>query len=287
MKRSIYMLSLLTVFSLLLVACGDKETGDLLARIEKRGIIRVSTDANYAPQSFLKADGDFVGFDIDVAKEIANRLGVKVKFVTPDWALITAGNWGNKWDMSVGSMMITKRRQEAFDFAMPPYYYTFAQLAAANDSGVESLEDIAGQKVCVGASTTYENWLEGDLEKLALPDESSLLASPPTGVTPLPLPTDNECVLSIQAGRKDFVAFLTSNTVVESAIKKGVPIHKVGSPVFVENLAVAFDTKSTFDNTRLVQRVSKIIAEMHKDGTLRTLSMKWFDGLDLTKDPAK
>ena len=261
MKKSICMLVLLAVFFLLLFACGD-DTGDLLTRIEKKGVIRISTDANYAPQSFLKPNGEFVGFDIDVAKEIASRLGVKVKFITPDFALIAAGNWGNKWDMSVGSMAIMKKRQEVLDFAMPPYYYTFAQLAAADGSGIDALEDIAGQTVGVGASTSYEDWLKGDLEEL-LPDESSLLVSPPTGVTPFPLPTDNECVEFIRAGKKNFVVLLTSNTVVDAAIKNVVPIHKVGSPVFVEKLCAAFDKKSSFTNTRLVQRVSEIIAEMH------------------------
>ena len=277
------LLGLLTVFFLLLLSCGD-DTGDLLAKIEKKGTIRVSTDANYAPQSFLRENGEFVGFDIDVAQEIARRLGVKAEFVTPDWDLITAGNWGGRWDMSVGSMMITTKRQEVFDFAMPPYYYTFAQLAAVDGSGIDALEDIAGQTVCVGTATTYEHWLEGDLEKLALPDESSLLASPPPDVVPHPMPTDNECVQLIQAGLFKG-AFLTSNTVVETAIRKGIPIHKVGSPVFVERLGVAFDKKSTLDNTPLVKRVSEIIAKMHEDGTLRALSMKWFDGMDLTKDP--
>ena len=285
MKKSICILCLLTMFSLLLFACGN-DTGDLLDRIEKKGVIRISTDPNYPPQSFLKSNGEFVGFDIDVAREIANRLDVKVKSTTPGFDLVAAGNWGDKWDMSVGSMMITRGRQKVLDFAMPPYYYTFAQLAAADGSGIDALEDIAGQKVGVGASTSYESWLRGDPEGLS-PNESSLLASPPAGVTPFPLPTDNECVEFILAGRKDFAAFLTSHTVVDAAIKKGIPIHKVGSPVFVEELCVAFDKKGSFDNTRLVKRVSEIIAKMHEDGTLRAFSIKWFDGSDLTKDPIK
>ena len=279
-------LSLLTLFCLLLVACSDKPTGDLLTAIQKKGEIVVSTDPNYEPQSFINETGDYDGFDVDVAKEIAKRLGVKVKFVTPGWDIITAGSWVGRWDMSVGSMMVTKKRQEVLDFAMPPYYYTFAQLAAANGSDIDVLDDIAGQKVCVGTATTYEYWLAGDLEKLSLPDESSLLASPPQGVTPHPLPTDNECVQLIKAGIFKG-AFLASNTVVDAAIKKGILVHKVGSPVFVEKLAVAFDKKGSRENTSLVARVSEIIAKMHEDGTLRQLSMKWFDGQDMTKDPTK
>ncbi|MBK8432961.1 MAG: transporter substrate-binding domain-containing protein [Chloroflexi bacterium] len=111
--------------ALLAVACGGESTADdLLGEIQERGTIRVSTDANYEPQSFLDDSGKFVGFDIDVATEIAKRLGVEVEFITPDWDLITAGNWGGQWDMSVGSMTVTTGRQEVLDFANPPYYYT-------------------------------------------------------------------------------------------------------------------------------------------------------------------
>lgn len=258
---------------------------DLLAEIEGRGTVRVSTDPNYAPQSFLDESGNFQGFDVAVAEEIASRLGVEVEFVTPDWDLITAGNWGGQWDMSVGSMTVTTAREEVLDFASPAYYYTPAQFAAADGSGIETLADLNGKTICVGVSTTYESWLAGDLESLGLP-ASSFYADPPADVSVIPLQTDNECAQQIQAGRNEFQAFLTSNTVVEAAIAEGVPVVKVGSPVFSENLAVAFDKNAPKDNSRLVERVSEILAEMHADGTLSSLSVEWF-GEDLTTDPTQ
>src|SRR4029079_12083254 len=81
--------------------------GGLLAKVLAAKKLVVSTDPNYAPQSFLKPDGTFEGFDIDVATEIAKRLGVAVAFETPGWDTITAGKWGGRWDVSVGSMTIT------------------------------------------------------------------------------------------------------------------------------------------------------------------------------------
>ncbi|MCL4834832.1 MAG: transporter substrate-binding domain-containing protein [Caldilineaceae bacterium] len=258
---------------------------DLLAEITKNGVIRVSTDANYEPQSFLNSSGEFIGFDIDVAKEIAKRLGVEIEFVTPDWDLLTAGNWGGQWDMSVGSMTVTTARQEVLVFAEPAYYYTPAQVAAADGSGIETLADLNGKAICVGVSTTYETWLGGDLESLGLP-AASFYADPPSDVTIIPLQTDNECAQQIQAGRTEFAAFLTSNTVVEAAIREGVAIHRVGSPVFSENLGVAFDRASEKDPASLVAKVGEIIAAMHADGTLAGFSNEWF-GEDLTADPTK
>lgn len=259
---------------------------DLLAEIMSRGMIRISTDPNYAPQSFLDEDGNFVGFDVDVANEIASRLGVEVEFVTPDWDLITAGNWGDQWDMSVGSMTITTARQEILSFATPPYYYTPAQFAAVDGSGVETLEDLIGATICVGASTTYESWLMGDLEGLGLPAASFYVDAPPADISIVPLTVDNNCVQQIQAGRQEFQAFLTSNTVVEAALAEGIAIHKVGKPIFSENLAVAFDRSASKDIASLVEKVSGIVAAMHEDGTLSSLSVEWF-GEDLTSDPTK
>jgi len=285
MKSRTFLLGLLVILSLILVACGGSDADTLLGEIEDRGTIKVSTDANYAPQSFLDEDGEFVGFDIDVATEIASRLDVEIEFVTPDWDLITAGNWGGQWDMSVGSMTLTTGRQKVLDFALPAYYYTPAQFAAADGSGIDSLEDVNGQVVCVGVSTTYESWLESDFEGLGLPD-TSLYVDPPSDTTIIPLQTDNDCFQQIQAGRKEFAVFLTSNTVVQAALNEGVAVHRVGSPVFSENLSVSFDKSVDKDNASLVEEVGKIIAEMHEDGTLKDLSMQWFEE-DITKDPTK
>ncbi|MCB8925474.1 MAG: transporter substrate-binding domain-containing protein [Ardenticatenaceae bacterium] len=282
-KLSFLLISVLAMGAI--AACGGSEADDLLGAIEERGTIRVSTDANYAPQSYLDENGDFVGFDIDVATEIAERLGVEVEFVTPDWDVITAGNWGGQWDMSVGSMTVTTDRQQVLDFAEPAYYYTPAQFAAAEGSGIESLDDIAGQAVCVGLSTTYETWLSGDIDSLGLP-ASSFYAEPPADVTIVPLQTDNDCFQSIQSGRDEFSVFLTSNTVVQAAIDGDVPVYRVDSPVYSENLAVAFDKSSELDDSALVARVGEIIAEMHADGTLTELSQKWFTE-DLTMDPTQ
>ena len=265
---------------------GAAESGDLLAQIMSRGSIRISTDPNYAPQSFLDESGAFKGFDVDVALEIASRLGVEVEFVTPDWDLITAGNWGDQWDLSVGSMTVTTARQEVLEFASPSYYYTPAQFAATVDSGIATLDDLNGQAICVGVSTTYESWLMGDMESLGLPAASFFVDGPPSDVTIIPLTVDNDCVQQLQAGRQEFQAFLTSNTVVEAALAEGVAIQKVGRPVFSENLAVAFDRNASLEITSLVERVSEIISEMHADGTLSTLSMEWF-GEDLTTDPTQ
>jgi polar amino acid transport system substrate-binding protein len=296
-------ISLLAAASLLLAACtgggGQQAPANLLEQVQQRGTLIVSTDANYAPQSVLRQGGgtrtegtkcasdqltagEMEGFDIDVALELGKRLGVETCFVTPAWDSITAGNWGGRWDASVGSMTITTARQDVLHFTSP-YYYTPAQFAAAASSGITSLDQLNGQAVCVGSATTYDAWLNGDMEGLGLP-EASIYAQPPADVTVVPLETDQECAQAIAAGRTDFAVYLTSGTVVDTNIADGVPVVKVGSPVYSEDLAVAVDKSSSLDPMPLVTELDKAVDAMHAEGMLSSLSQKWFQA-DLTQAP--
>ncbi len=254
--------------------------GGLLDKVIKAGTLTVSTDPNYAPQSVKKPDGTFEGFDIDVATEVAKRLGVKVNFVTPDWSLITAGSWSGRWDASVGSMTITADRQKVLDFS-PPYYFTPAQMTASKASGITTIDGLAGKAICAGEATTYLDWLSG--KKL---DFGSLspTTSPPAGIKTVSLKTDALCPQTWASGRNDFQGWLSSSTTVDGAIKSGLPVVKVGDPVYFEPLAVAVD-KSGPDPTDFVAALTQIVNDMHSDGTLSAMSQKWF-GADLTKGPS-
>jgi polar amino acid transport system substrate-binding protein len=252
--------------------------GDLLATICAAGVIKMSTDPAYPPQSELAPDDPlgYKGFDIDVGHEIADRLGVDIAFETPDWEVLTAGSWNGRWDFSVGSMTITTPRQEVLDFT-EPYYFTPAQMAVHTDSTAASLDDLAGKVICVGEGTTYLDWIGGTLDF----GSESPSTTAPEGSTATTLPTDRDCANAWQAGRKDFDAWLSSLTTVQDAINDGLPVKTLGDPVFFEPLAVAFD-KSAPDHDALVATVNQIVADMHADGTLTELSNKWF-GADFTK----
>jgi len=253
--------------------------GGLLDKVLKAGKLIVSTDPNYAPQSFKKPDGTFEGFDIDVANEIGKRLGVTVEFTTPSWDVITAGSWAGRWDISVGSMTITKPREQVLAFSSA-YYYTPAQMAATTKSGITTLDGLAGKTVCAGAATTYADWLAGKLESESL----GPVLTPPANVTVKTLETDQDCAQAMTAGQDVGEGFLSSSTVIDSAIANGTPIVKVGAPVFVEQLAASAD-KSGPDPSDFIAAVTKIINDMHADGTLKTFSMTWFKA-DLTTPPA-
>ena len=266
--------TLFLAFSLALSACQRPQ--DLLGQIKSKGVVRVSTDPNYAPQSFVNAVGEFDGFDVDTAKEIARRLGVKLRLVTPEWDVIVAGNWRGQWDLSVGSMTITPERQQFLLFS-PPYYYTPAQFAVRADlaNAIPTVDDFSGRLVCTGVETTYEKYLKGSLTLVGESIQKQI-----SGAKIITLSTEAECVQAMQAGNKDIEGVLSAVTVIDDGIKSGAPIVKVSTPVFYEALAVAVD-KSAPNSEGLVAAVSKIIEDMHKDGTLTKLSIKWY-GVDLT-----
>jgi polar amino acid transport system substrate-binding protein len=302
MKKLYTVLAVVLAAAFLLTACGGggAKPGDMLSTIKSRGYILVSTDPNYEPQSFLNTEGkrpdntkcpsdaltsaEMQGFDVDVAKAIGDNLGVETCFATPDWDVITAGGWADKWDVSVGSMTITTDRQKILDFSVP-YYYTPAVIAVAKDAGITSIDQLAGQSVCAGTSTTYESWLNNDMAALGLPD-SSIYAHAPAGIKVVTLSTDQECAQAIASGRKDFVAYVTSATVVDANIAAGMPVVKLGSPVYSEDLAAAYDKAASLDTASLRAAVDKLFTAMHGDGRLSDLSNKWFQ-MDLTQAPNK
>jgi peptide/nickel transport system substrate-binding protein len=250
---------------------------DLLDEVMGAGKIVISTDPNYAPQSFLNEAGELDGFDIDVSKEVAKRLGVEVEFVTPDWDLITAGKWGGRWDLSIGSMTITEPRMEVLWFT-DPYYYTPASFAVHTDNtSVAAPQDLAGKKVCVGSATTYEDYLN---DQLAMVGEKEIYKV--EGVVVDVRSTDAECIQDLALGdgvRLDGV--MSALPTLNNAIKEGVAIKIVGDPAFYERLAFSLD-KSRGPSDKMVAKLNEVLAAMHSDGTLTDLSMKWYEA-DLTK----
>jgi polar amino acid transport system substrate-binding protein len=269
---------------LAVTACGGGSSasseggGNLLQEIKDRGTLRVSTDPAYPPQSFVDNQGEFKGFDIDVAEEIAKRMGVEVQWLTPSWDVITAGNWNGRWDISVGSMTVTPERAKVLYFS-PPYYYTPAAVAVHEDNtDIKDVKtDLDGKTIGVCSACTYEFYLEGTLN---IPGNYDFVIDDPQIKT---YDTDSSAVQDLALGdgvRLD--AAMSSLTVLKEAQKSGTPIKIVGDPLYYEPLAVAIDKEAPSNPKPLVKEVSKIVEEMHKDGTLTELSNKWF-GYDLTQ----
>lgn len=249
---------------------------DLLAEVKSRGTLRVSTDSNYAPQSFRNPSGEWEGFDIEVAREIATRLGVEVEFLDITFDVITAGSWNGRWDVNVGSMTVTAPRKEVLLFSTP-YYYTPAAFAVHTDSAAADIAGLAGKKIGVGSATTYLDYLNGSLQL----EGEEILIPAPDGATAQVYDTDLLALQDLALGdgtRLD--AVLTALPTIENAINNGEPFKVLGEPVFYEALAVALDKASPQSSESLAAEITRIVDEMRADGTLTRLSEQFY-GVDI------
>jgi len=254
-----------------------EETTDLLAEICEEGVLTVSTDPAYPPQSRLdEQTGEYEGFDIDVATEIATRLGVDVAWETPAWDVITAGSWNGRWDTTVGSMTPTNDRQEVLWFTEPYNYVPAVVVVGADNDDVTDIStDLDGATIGVCTGCTYDQFLNKDLDIDGYTFDYVIDDAEVSGYD-----TDTTALQDLANGRLD--AVITSVTTAQGYIDEGNPVKIVGDPVFNEPLAVGFDKSSDPSSESLYEAVDTIVAEMHEDGTLSSLAEEWY-GIDTTK----
>ena len=259
------------------ISTGPSWAGATLDRIHENKVMTVATSANWPPQSFLGADNKLQGFDIDVATEIGRRLGSKVAFVTPEYGIITAGRWSNRWDLSVGSMTPTTERARVLDFPAI-YYYTPYVYAVHKDAAGTKPAQLNGKTIGVEAGTTSEDYINRRL-KIDASDVPAFTYD----VTPGEVKTYGDSMGPLDDLRMGngvrLNATLSALPTIVAAIKNGYPIVRVeGKPAYYEPLAIAVDKGDEAFNGSL----SKTVTDMKADGTLKQLSEKWY-GADLTQ----
>jgi len=149
---------------LVAVLAAPADAGDVLDRVMANKKLVNALDVEYPPFSFLNSSKQMDGFDVDVAKEVAKRLGVALELVTPGWDVITAGKWAGRWDISIGSMTATKERAQVLDFPVQYYYGEAVLLVNKNNTTAKEPKDLSGKKIGAQVSTTYEKYLQKSLE---------------------------------------------------------------------------------------------------------------------------
>jgi polar amino acid transport system substrate-binding protein len=269
-----------------------------LASVLKNGILVVATDASYPPQSQLdtatpraaqtRCDptqytaNQLTGYDIDVAVEIARRLGVEACFVTPTWSQIVGGNWGSRWDIHVGSMVLTAERMQKLYFTQP-YISGQAVLFVHKDNQVfHAVQDLSGKRIGVCTGCAYESYLRGTLDIPGEKIEFKLKNAQIVGYD-----TDTSALADLALGnglRLD--AVMTDPDTGKSMIAAGAPLKQLDEVVYHDYSGVTVDKKSTLDPVPLAKRVTEVIQEMHRDQTLARFSQKYY-GSDNTAQAAK
>lgn len=262
-----------TAILLGLLVSNTIHAGDVLDQINASKTLKVATNANWPPQSFINENNELDGFDVDVAREVAKRMKVELKLVTPNWDIVTAGNWHQRWDMHIGSMTPTKKRAEVLAFPAV-YYYTPAGVAVHQDAPVSSISQLNGKRIGIGYGTTFELYLQKNLtiDAKGAPAFSYLIDNPKIKT----YETGTLALDDLRLGdglRID--AVLSSIPAILGAIENGYPIKLIGKPIFYEPLAVTTD----LGDPEFGDKLQSIVDAMRADGTLSTLSKKWY-GVD-------
>jgi polar amino acid transport system substrate-binding protein len=263
-----------------------------------RGTLVIATDADYAPQSRLLTNStpdpnskcnpaqytanQMTGFDVEVAVKVAQQLGVEPCFVTPPWSQLVAGNWGDNWDIHVGSVAITFDRMKNLYFTQPYYATPSVILVHQDNVTFKQSEDLSGKRIGVCVGCTFEAYLKGTLQ---IPGEQINYRIKNAQI--VAYENEEPAIADLSAG--DGVkldAVMTILPLARQAINNGKPVKILGDPLLFGYASITLDRSSKRDPLRLLDEISKIIRELHANSTLRQWSIK-YQGQDLTQEAAR
>lgn len=239
-------------------------TGGVLAQARARGVLRVANTQANPPWNFLDEKNQVVGYDVDVANEIAKRLGIaKVEFVGSNFQNFIPGVQSDRFDIVIAGQTVTAERKTQVDFSEPYQVNGVSIFIGASNTAIKTQADLAGKRIAVSAGSTQEQFAR---EKIPNADvktyENATLALTDVGL-----------------GRAD--AALVSRFVgAYLAEKNNLKVKPTEGLLNTEVNAMSFKKGETAFKTE----VDKALAAMIADGTLTTISKKWLGGLDMVAE---
>lgn len=250
-------LLIISLILITMVACTTKSKEDnSLSYIQDKGVMVVGY-TEYPPLGF-KENGLVTGFDIDIAREVANRLGVNAEFVYIDWDSKEFELNSKNIDMIWNGFTITKEREKEVRFSKPYFDNRIVILSKASDA-VNTIADLSGKKVGVELASSGQIALEKNdiFNKL---DEM------------VKYTTITEAILDLRAGGID--AIVADEIFARYATSKDTQQYVIGSEVFAsENYGIGF----RLEDVALQEKIDEILDDMAKDGSALIISKKWFN----------
>ena len=244
-------------------AASADNSGDLLAQIQQRGEIVFGTEGTWSPWTYHDENDQLVGFDIEVAQKVAEKLGVKATFVEGEWDGLLAGVDGGRYDSMANGVEITEERAQRYDFSDPYCYIRTAIIVKSDDDSINSFEDLNGKTTANTISSTYATQAEAN-------------GATVTGVDDL-----NQTIELLLSGRID--ATLNAEVVFADYVKEH-PEANIKIATFSDEVEkVAIPIRKGDDTATLLAAVNDALKEMSEDGTLTALSEKYF-GTDISKE---
>ena len=237
--------------------------GDLLSTIQNRGTLIVALEGAWQPWSFHDVDDTLVGYDVEVSRAIAEKLGVEPEYVESDWDSLFAGMDAGRYDMVCNGVEVTEERSKTYDFTTP-YGYIHTALAVKKDNdSITSFEDLDGKTTANSLASTYMELAES------------------YGATVQGIDTLEETIQLLTAGRIDAtlnadVSFYDYLNVHPDADFKLVAFTEEASHV-------AIPLRKGDETATLLEAINNAIEELRADGTLSELGEKYF-GQDISSE---
>lgn len=237
----------------------DSDAPDLVADLGGKTMV-LGLDDTFVPMGFRNEKNEIVGFDIDLAKEVAKRCNFKLEFQPVDWNLKEAELDSGNIDFIWNGYSVTPEREEKVAFS-EPYLDNKQIIITLADSPVESKADLAGKTVTVqGESSALE----------AVQKDQAFVDS--LGKPLVEFPTNIECFADVEAGRSD--AIVVDEVLARDYMKKnGEEKFKVLKDDFGEEVFAVGMRKG---DTELVDAVNKALAAIKADGTFDEIRGRWF-----------
>ncbi|MEI9426189.1 transporter substrate-binding domain-containing protein [Mesorhizobium sp. Cs1299R1N3] len=249
----------------------------VLDRVLATKTLTVAVGTDWGTMSFLNDKHELDGFDIDVAKDIAEHLGVQVKFVTPGWDVIVAGKWQGRWDMAMGQMTPTKARAEKFEFVT--YFYSRSIAVVHKDSKAKKLSDLDGKVVGASAGAVDEQYAKHALAPDWIGAQPVEYQFTPGEVKSYPTPEIMNQDLRLGDGVRLDAIVMTQES-FPKMIASGYPFRQLGEPLFAAPAAIAIE----HGEKDFSKKIAAAIDSMKDDGMLSEISRKWYEGVDYTSE---
>ncbi|ERJ11179.1 transporter substrate-binding domain-containing protein [Haloplasma contractile] len=257
-KRLTLVLGIL-IFGVTLSACNNKEQ-DLYEKIIEEGKIVVGTEGTYAPFTYHDAEtGDLTGFDVEIAREVAERLGVEVEFLETKWDGLLAGVNTGRYDIVANQVWKKPAREEAYTLT-DPYMLTNAVLVVQEgNTTITSLEDIAGQK---GAHSLTSAYADMAREK---------------GAEIVGVDTFTEAVQNLINGHVEYTINDTATVAYYLAQNPDANVKALN--LELDQFEVVFALPKENANT-LEEKINAILEDMRNDGTYDAIYQTYFEVIE-------
>ncbi|MFD3447233.1 amino acid ABC transporter substrate-binding protein [Microbacteriaceae bacterium 4G12] len=263
MKKILSFLFMFTLIFGAIAGCAKKEekkesapaaSQDTLAGIKKSGELLIGTEGTYPPFTFHDGSGKLTGFDVDLASEVAKRIGVKPVFKETQWDSMFAGLDAKRFDMIANEVGIREDRQKKYDFSKP-YVSSSAVLVISKDkTKPATFQDVKGLKAAQSLTSNYS-----DIAKK-------------NGAEIVGVEGFNQAVELLASGRVDFTINDRLSVLNYLQTKKDAKIKIVDTQKEASNSGFVFRK----DSNTLTEAVNKALDDMKKDGTYDKIAMKWF-----------